>query len=171
MKSNTVLTITTAVGNAALLAGLVFLIFELRQNSSIAKSQIRQERVSGLIEQFSSNARDGVLSDLYYDVFIEGQFDLLKGTNKAKLYQFEIARFHRLEDVYFQYSNGLIDYQPYRFSMERAANRLPFWEFLKINVATRNEDLARDLEELIKSPDYNPSDWRKKFIAWEKSRG
>ena len=93
MKSNTVLTITTAVGNAALLAGLVFLIFELRQNSSIAKSQIRQERVSGLIDQFSGNARDGVLSDLYYDVFIDGQFDLLKGTNKAKLYQFEIARF------------------------------------------------------------------------------
>ena len=171
MKSNTVLTITTAVGNAALLAGLVFLIFELRQNSSIAKSQIRQERVSGLIEQFSSNARDGVLSDLYYDVFIEGQFDLLKGTNKAKLYQFEIARFHRLEDVYFQYSNGLIDYQPYRFSMERAANRLPFWEFLKISVVKRNEDLAKDLEKLIESPDYNPSDWRKKFIAWEKSRG
>ncbi|MBN11721.1 MAG: hypothetical protein CMI17_01755 [Opitutaceae bacterium] len=102
MKSNTVLTITTAVGNAALLAGLVFLIFELRQNSSIAKSQIRQERVSGLIEQFSGNARDGVLSDLYCDVFIDGQFDLLKGTNKAKLYQFEIDRFHRLEDVYFQ---------------------------------------------------------------------
>ena len=43
MKSNTVLTITTAVGNAALLAGLVFLIFELMENSSIAKSQIRQE--------------------------------------------------------------------------------------------------------------------------------
>ena len=55
--------------------------------------------------------------------------------------------------------------------MERAANRLPFWEFLKISVAKRNEDLARDLEELIESPDYNPSDWREKFIAWEKSRG
>ena len=171
MKTNTFITLSTATANIGVLVGLVFLIYELRQNSSIAKSQIRQERVSGLIEQFSGNARDAAIADLYWDVFLDEQFDLIDGTNRARLYQFEIARFHRLEDAYFQYKSGLIDYQPYRFSMERAANRLPLWEFLGIDVAIRNADLARDLDDLIESPEYHPSDWRERFIAWEKGRG
>ena len=65
--------------------------------------------------------------------------------------------------------SGLIDYQPYRFSMERVANRLSLWKFLRNSGATRNEDLARDLDKLTESPDYQLSDWAIKFIEWEKS--
>ena len=53
MKFNTILTTTTAFGNAAVLAGLVFLIIELRQTSSIARSEIRQDRSNAMIEEFS----------------------------------------------------------------------------------------------------------------------
>ena len=66
--------------------------------------------------------------------------------------------------------SSLIDYQPYRFIMERVANRLPQWKFLRISGATRNEDLARDLDKLTESPDYQLSDWAIKFIEWEKSK-
>jgi len=48
--------------------------------------------------------------------------------------------------------------------MERVANRLPQWEFLRIGGATRNEDLAKDLGKLMESPDYQLSDWAVKFI-------
>ena len=53
--------------------------------------------------------------------------------------------------------------------MERVANRLPLWKFLRISGTTRNEDLARDLDKLTESPDYQLSDWAIKFIEWEKS--
>ena len=53
MKTNTILTITTALGNVAVLAGLVFLIIERRQTSSIARSEIRQDRSNAMIEEFS----------------------------------------------------------------------------------------------------------------------
>ena len=53
MKSSTILTITTALGNVAVLIGLVFLFIELRQTWSIARSEIRQGRSNAMIEEFS----------------------------------------------------------------------------------------------------------------------
>ena len=46
MKSNTVQILTTVLSNVAVLAGLVFLIIELRQNSAIALSNDTRESVS-----------------------------------------------------------------------------------------------------------------------------
>ena len=57
MKSSTILTITTALGNVAVLVGLVFLIIELKQTSSIARSEIRQDRSNAMIEEFSQMTR------------------------------------------------------------------------------------------------------------------
>ncbi len=56
MKSNTVQILTTVLSNVAVLAGLVFLIFELRQNSAIALSQMTQERALAYIDQHVSYA-------------------------------------------------------------------------------------------------------------------
>ena len=44
MKSNTVQILTTVLSNAAVLAGVVFLVIELKQNSEIALSEMTQER-------------------------------------------------------------------------------------------------------------------------------
>ena len=131
MKSSTILTITTALGNVAVLVGLVFLIIELKQTRRIALSEIRQERVSGVIDQCSANARDVAFSELYHRVFVDAEFSLLENVEiKGQLLQHEFARFYRLEDSYFQYTIGLMDYAPYRFSMEMAVNRQPLWDYL-----------------------------------------
>ena len=53
MKTNTFITLSTATANIGVLVGLVFLIFELRQTSSIAQSEIRQDRSNAMIEEFS----------------------------------------------------------------------------------------------------------------------
>ena len=58
MKTNTFITLSTATANIGVLVGLVFLIFELRQNSAIALSQIRQERTLSIINEYSAIAQD-----------------------------------------------------------------------------------------------------------------
>lgn len=171
MKSSTIFTITTAFGNVAVLVGLVFLIIELKQTQRIALSEIRQERVSGIIDQCSANARDVAFSELYHRVFVDAEFSLLENVEiKGQLLQHEFARFHRLEDSYFQYTIGLMDYAPYRFSMEMALNRQPLWDFLGLDTRTRNSDWATNLDAFKSSPNYSPSDWREKFIAWVESK-
>ena len=74
LKTNTFITLNTASANIGVLVGLVFLIFELRQSSAIALSEIRQERVSGVIDQCSANARDVAFSELYHRVFVDAEF-------------------------------------------------------------------------------------------------
>ena len=78
MKTNTILTITTALGNVAVLAGLVFLIIEMRQTSSIARSEIRQDRSNAMIEEFSQiYSEDSVL------LFIWLQWEAILGQSLA----------------------------------------------------------------------------------------
>ena len=171
MKTNTFITLSTATANIGVLVGLVFLLFELRQNRRIALSEIRQERISGLIDQCSANARDAAFSEIYHRVFVDAEFSLLENLEmKGQLLQHELARFYRLEDTYFQHKIGLMDFAPYRFSMEMAVNRQPLWDFLGLDIRTRNSDWATDLDAFKSSPNYSPSDWREKFITWVQNK-
>ena len=54
MKTNTFITLSTAAANVGVLVGLVFLIFEIKQNSAIALSEIRQERTLSIINEYTS---------------------------------------------------------------------------------------------------------------------
>ena len=172
MKTNTFITLSTATANIGVLIGLIFLLFELKQTRRIALSEIRQARVSGIIDQCSANARDAAFSEMYHRVFVDAEFSLLENVEiKGQLLQHEFARFYRLEDSYFQHTIGLMDYAPYRFSMEMAANRGPLWDFLGLDTKIRNSEWAKELDAFKSSPNYSPSDWKEKFIAWEKSRG
>ena len=51
MKSNTVRIVTTVLSNAAVLAGVVLLVIELKQNSEIALSEMTQQRALAFVEQ------------------------------------------------------------------------------------------------------------------------
>ena len=171
MKTNTFITLSTTLANIGVLIGLILLVIELRQTSKVALSQIRQERVSGIIDQCSANARDVAFSEMYHRVFVDAEFSLLENVEiKGQLLQHEFARFYRLEDSYFQHTIGLMDYAPYRFSMEMALNRQPLWDFLDLDIRTRNSDWATDLNAFKSSPNYSPSDWREKFITWVQNK-
>ena len=78
------------------------MVTELRQTSKVALSRIRQERVSGIIVQWSVNARDVVFSEMYHRVFLDAEFSLLENVEaKGQILQHEFARFDHLEDSYF----------------------------------------------------------------------
>ena len=171
MKTNTLITLSTATANIGVLVGLVFLLFELRQNRRIALSEIRQERISGLIDQCSANARDAAFSEIYHRVYVDAEFSLLENLEmKGQILQNELARFHRLEDTYFQHKIGLMDFAPYRFSMEMAVNRQPLWDFLDLDTKIRNSEWAKELDAFKSSKDYKRSDWTEKFITWVQNK-
>ena len=172
MKTNTFITLSTTLANVGVLIGLILLVIELRQTSKVALSQIRQERVSGILDQTNGHARDSAYSELFYRIYINQDFELLDTSLavKGQIYQQEVGRFYRLEDSYFQYQSGLMDYAPYRFSMERAANMQPFWDFLGIDITIRNSDMRKDVDVYKTSGDYKRSDWSKNFIAWMQSK-
>ena len=75
MKTNTFITLSTATANVGVLVGLVFLIFELRQNSAIALSQIRQERNLSVIQEYSAYAQDKEFNELKTRAIMDGDFD------------------------------------------------------------------------------------------------
>ena len=89
MKSNTVQILTTVLSNVAVLAGLVFLIIELRQNSEVATSQARQQRNVNLYQASLANARDDEFSELLDRVLRDHIFDSVsKGEfEQTALYQ------------------------------------------------------------------------------------
>ena len=63
-----------------------------------------------------------------------------------------------------------MNFAPYRFSMEMAVNRQPLWDFLGLDIRTRNSDWATDLDAFKSSTNYSRSDWREKFITWVQNK-
>ena len=147
MKTNTFITLSTATANIGVLVGLVFLIFELRQTSAIALSEIRQERTLSIIDEYAMFAQNRQFTSMLHKALEDGDFDSLSKDDWNQVRLYETARMVRLEDVFFQYHNGLIDDSAYDFSLAMAASRLPFWKWLK--VAAFNPDFK---ERLMPSP-------------------
>ena len=86
MKSNTVQILTTVLSNVAVLAGLVFLIIELRQNSAIALSEIRQERNLNMTDHGLANARNEKFSGLLGKLTVACTFDEITELDLYHLY-------------------------------------------------------------------------------------
>ena len=167
MKTNTILTITTALGNVAVLAGLIFLIIELRQTSSIARSEIRQDRSNAMIEEFSQiYSEDSVLS--VHMALMEGDFEAITGLEKERLFWFERVRYQRFEDVYYQWEKDLIDVSAYQESMNYAAIRKDLWHWLDIPMPNRAMNEAVD--QLRSSPSLTLKPWAIRFFDWLKSK-
>ena len=167
MKSSTILTITTALGNVAVLVGLVFLIIELKQTSSIARSEIRQDRSNAMIEEFSQiYSEDSVLS--VHMALMEGDFEAINGLEKERLFWFERVRYQRFEDVYYQWEKGLIDESAYQESMNYAAIRKDLWLWLDIPMPNRAMNEAVD--QLHSSPSFTLKPWAIRFSEWLESK-
>ena len=99
MKTNTFITLSTATANIGVLVGLVFLIFELRQTSAIALSEIRQERTLSIIDEYTSYAKDEQFNSLLHRAIDNADFDSVSEKEWGQIRHYELARGFRLEDV------------------------------------------------------------------------
>jgi hypothetical protein len=164
MKTNTFITVSTATANVGVLIGLVFLIFEIKQNSAIALSQIRQERSLSVIQEYSAYAQDKEFSSLLNRASRGTSFDSVSDDEWNQLASYELARMTRLEDVYFQHKEGLIDNSIAEFSLGMGASRLPLWKWLKI--ADPSPEFSKATEAYIKDEDFKQTLLAAKFQEW-----
>ena len=167
MKSNTVQILTTVLSNAAVLAGVVFLVIELKQNSAIALSQMTQERALSAIDQHTSYASDQEFSNLLARVYKHHDFGTVTKDEWDQIVRYEMATRTRSRDIWFQHSKGLIDEEVYLISINSTANRLPLWDWLNLFVP---EDFLTDAKKRLDSEDFQENRLRAKFLEWSKDK-
>ena len=167
MKTNTFITLSTATANIGVLVGLVFLIFELRQTSTIALSQMTQERALSVLDQHTSYALDQEFSKLLARVYKHYDFESVTSDEWDQIVGYEMAKRTRSRDIWFQHSKGLIDEEIYSISINGAANNLPLWEWLKLFVP---EDFMTDAKKRSESRDFRENLLRTKFLEWSKDK-
>ena len=167
MKTNTFITLSTATANIGVLVGLVFLIFELRQNSAIALSQMTQQRAMSYIDQNVAYAPDQEFSELIARVYKQRDFDSVTKNEWYQIARHESVERTRARDIWFQYNKGLIDDGIYLIGINMAANRLPLSEWLRVSVP---EDFKDDASIRSEDEDFRPSTFVTKFIEWSKDK-
>jgi len=167
MKTNTFITLSTATANIGVLVGLVFLIFELRQNSAIALSQMTQERAAMLVDQNIAYVTNQEISKLMARIYTHFDFDSVTKDEWDQIARHEVIVRTRQRDIWFQYSKGLIDEEVYLLAINSAANRLPLWEWLKIPLPGK---FTKDVANRSKEEGFQGSPIRTKFIEWSKDK-
>ena len=98
------------VANVGVIAGIFFLGIEINQNRELMQAQIRHELSQGAIDTILREAVDLETAAIY-----------LKGVNDEPLspeesfryFRFNAAWFRYIEDVFYQYRNGLYDASEY----------------------------------------------------------
>ncbi len=164
MKSNTVQILTTVLSNAAVLAGVVFLVIELKQNSEIALSEMTQERALAFVDQQASYATDKNFATLHAKVFIRFDFDSVTKEEWDQMTLYSLAERARLRDVWGQGSRGLIDQLIYDAALSKSARHLQLWQWLKI-APTEETPFYAAIFEKAKAEDFNDKDQGLPFMA------
>ena len=164
MKSNTVQILTTVLSNAAVLAGVVFLVIELKQNSEIALSEMTQERALAFVDQQASYATDKNFATLHAKVFIRFDFDSVTKEEWDQMTLYSLAERARLRDVWGQGSRGLIDQLIYDAALSKSARHLQLWQWLKI-APTEETPFYAAIFEKAKAEDFNDKDQGQPFMA------
>ena len=173
MKSNTVQILTTVLSHAAVLAGVVFLVIELKQNSAIALSQMTQERALSYVDQHVSYSADEDFAELYARVFFRCDFDSVTPKEWDQITRNEEAERARQRDVWFLAKNGMIDPKLGTNSLDQSARRLPLWEWLKV-AFPQDAVFHKEILEHSNSDDFQPDYWGRpfhaKFKEWVKDK-
>ena len=156
LKSNTFQILTTVLSIVAFLAGLVFFIIELRQDSAIALSEIRQERNLNINDQLSANARNEKFAALLGKLTVACASDEITELELFQLFLYERGMKARITDVWFQYEQGLMDDLAYKVSLRNLAYYKSLWLFLGISRSAQSS-FVEDLETLKSSDDFQYS--------------
>ena len=170
MKTNTFITLSTAIANIGVLVGLVFLIFELRQNSAIALSQVSQQRTLSLIDEYNAFGLNEKASALFSKLNLLHDFESITTDEWVQIRFHEFARKHRTRDVWFQFQRGLITQEIYNNSLSIAAGREDLWDWLELPSARiMSEQMSVDIQSFKSANTFRPNEFTKSFSDWSKN--
>jgi len=142
------------LGAAAVLATLIYLALQIRQNTAATRAQIHQSRSDQALEFFLFGAGSSELMDILEKVYDSdddvpdiSKLDDLTWTEKRRLLFYSVANQQRLENMFFQYKNGFLEEQTYRRTLAPTSRQIPLWEALGIMRFTEG-DFAEEIERI-----------------------
>ena len=133
---------------ASVALSLLFVGYEIRQNTAVARGQTRQELAALNQEWLVLHSTDYEFSDLYTRVWVleeEVSDDDLRHANWAMR-----LNLRRLENVYFQYSEGLVDesaLNSYGLQATRVFRTSRFRDFWQSSRGAYDPDFVEFFEE------------------------
>ena len=95
------------LGFLAVVAGLVFVGVEIRQNNSLARGQARQALADMSQDWLLTITQDPEYYELWSRAWVA--CDELAGNEGSRATLMMIEQIRRIENVFFQYSEGLVD--------------------------------------------------------------
>jgi len=108
----------TLLANVGVIAGIVFLAIELGQNKDLMRAQIRHELSQGAIDTIVRESADLETVNLFRRGLEGGE---LTPDEQIRFNQTLSAWFRYMEDVHFQYRNGLYEHSEF-------ANQVNVWK-------------------------------------------
>ena len=140
-------------GNAAVVIGLLLLVYELNQTRELTQAQMRSEISRGIYDLLAMTANNEQLADLMY------RADAGEPLTDAEYFQYASrtrAMFRYFENVHYQYRVGLYDDSEFERQkiawgnyMNRLERALKIWcEYQHVV----SEEFAAELTALLESP-------------------
>ena len=131
------------LGVLAVVASLVFVGLEIRQNTAVARGHARQELAALNQEWLILQSSDSTFNDIYRKYWIAADSSLTASEITRASWGMRL-NLRRMENVFFQFKEGLVDesaLQSYGFQVASALFQSPrFMEFW----VTRDERRAYD---------------------------
>ena len=103
----------TLVANVGVVAGIIFLAYEIRLTRDALVGATYQQRTTA-VENWDYNIADSDnVSQAIMNYQQSGEFASLSEEDKFRLTSLGLAAFHRLDNFFYQYELGLIDQEIY----------------------------------------------------------
>jgi hypothetical protein len=144
--------IRETVGIIGVIASLVFVGLEIRQNTTVARGQTRQDLAALNQEWLVLMSTDSAFASTFQKAWVEHNRDLS---------QHEVWRAHfgmrmhlrRLENVYLQFAEGLVDasaLQSYGFQSELLFRSATFRDFWSVEQSGFDPGFVRYLDQHLR---------------------
>src|SRR4051812_43744335 len=100
--------IRETLGFIGVVVSLVFVGLQIRQSTAVARGQTRQDLAALNQEYLTLQSTDSDFNDLYRRAWIDGDERLSASEESRARYGMRLV-LRRLENVYFQFREGLVD--------------------------------------------------------------
>ena len=99
--------IAQIVSGIAVVITLVFVIFEIRENTAITRASVFERSADRLIELRNQTLNDPEIAQLF-QAYVEGNTEGITGVDAIRLRQFVLNMFQTYEQAYFAEQHGLL---------------------------------------------------------------
>jgi hypothetical protein len=138
----------TLVANIGVIAGIIFLGVEIRQNSSMIRAQTRTQLAEEVTELFSVNMND---KD-YADVLMRGNnLGELSAVEQYQYFRHRNAWLHYWNNVAYQYRMGMYDEAEFALQMSAIRSDMETFPGLKLHWCENRSRASQGLIEALET--------------------